>query len=166
MKRPQLSQPTAGAANPEFFFRQDSSGDKNRKLGTDSAHSRGFLIYCRFFPIVLVKDAGILTRNGPSTLGGDSWSRPFRCANQGATMTGASINAPGCLAVPKRKVPLLSTAMSATAPNKMFFMCPLSANECTLPWPCLEPRSPPRVHRVCWRVWPCWFPRVDHRPLK
>jgi hypothetical protein len=28
MKRPQLSQPMAGAANPEFFFRQGSSGAK------------------------------------------------------------------------------------------------------------------------------------------
>ena len=50
MKRPQLSQPIAGAANPDFFFRQGSSGAKTGSYKTDSPNRRMFLSRLPFFP--------------------------------------------------------------------------------------------------------------------
>jgi hypothetical protein len=60
MKRPQLSQPIARAANP-VFLPAGSSGGKSRKLGTDSPSRRMFLMVAAFSRFVSVKEGPLLT---------------------------------------------------------------------------------------------------------
>ena len=89
MKRPQLSQPIAGAANPEFFFRQGFSGAKTGSYELNSAQSRAFLIDGRFIPIDLsLRRRRYLNKKRPQLRGTERWGRHSSapCGGRGAAI--------------------------------------------------------------------------------